>query len=334
MSTITISHTHADGTLIEGTERGDGTNTILKANGCKWFRTLGLWGIPHSRDRLPNDWKIGRIADALRAAGYDVDTDIDRSYRDTADVEADKAIRAQARAEALADKADRKHAAADAAEAAHRRAVEMVPPGGEPIKLGHHSEHRHRRAIEKAHTSLGKVVQADRDADDAAHRAALAAVATDRRNSPVTVANRIDKFKAEQRADQRALEGHSRTVADLGERGRIVDSFPAATGEYRARLIERMAERADQITYWTQVREQQIATGQTANYGPTTIAKGDAVRVRGSWYRVVRVNKKTVSVDVSRYYQAATRVMTDTTPYHEISDHKAKTDAADLDATG
>ena len=35
--TITIRHTHADGTLVEGTSKGDGTNTILKGNGFAGF---------------------------------------------------------------------------------------------------------------------------------------------------------------------------------------------------------------------------------------------------------------------------------------------------------
>ncbi|GAA4665579.1 DUF3560 domain-containing protein [Gordonia humi] len=74
----------------------------------------------------------------LRAAGYDVDTDIDRTRRTTADVEADKAARAAARADALAAKSDRTHAAADAAEAAQQRAAALLPEGGEPIKIGHH----------------------------------------------------------------------------------------------------------------------------------------------------------------------------------------------------
>jgi len=30
---LTITHTHAEGTLIDGTDRGDGTAEILKANG-------------------------------------------------------------------------------------------------------------------------------------------------------------------------------------------------------------------------------------------------------------------------------------------------------------
>jgi hypothetical protein len=32
---LTITHTHAEGTLIDGTSRGDGTAEVLKANGWR-----------------------------------------------------------------------------------------------------------------------------------------------------------------------------------------------------------------------------------------------------------------------------------------------------------
>ena len=75
--TITISHTPTDGTLVEGTSRGDGTNTILKSAGFRWFRTLGLWGIAGSRDRDPQRGRIEKAAAALRAAGHAVEVSID-----------------------------------------------------------------------------------------------------------------------------------------------------------------------------------------------------------------------------------------------------------------
>ena len=67
--TIEIIHTAAEGTLVHGTTRGDGTNTVLKATGFRWFRTLSAWGVPNSRDRQPNLGKIDRAAAALRDAG-------------------------------------------------------------------------------------------------------------------------------------------------------------------------------------------------------------------------------------------------------------------------
>ena len=113
--TIEICHSAAEGTLVHGTSRGDGTNTILKAAGFRWFRTLGLWGIPGSRDRQPNRHKIEHAAEQLRAAGHVVALDIDDTHRSTAEAEADRAERQEHRVDGLHAKAGRK---ADAAEAA------------------------------------------------------------------------------------------------------------------------------------------------------------------------------------------------------------------------
>jgi len=50
---------------------------------------------------------------------------------------------------------------------------------GEPIKVGHHSEKRHRRIIEQANTNMGKSVEASKKADELLERAAGAEAASD-----------------------------------------------------------------------------------------------------------------------------------------------------------
>ncbi|MFE5808361.1 hypothetical protein [Streptomyces sp. NPDC056491] len=40
-----------NGTLAEGTARGDGSAEILKGHYFRWSRNLGCWYLPHSRDR-------------------------------------------------------------------------------------------------------------------------------------------------------------------------------------------------------------------------------------------------------------------------------------------
>ncbi|SLG91858.1 Domain of uncharacterised function (DUF3560) [Mycobacteroides abscessus subsp. abscessus] len=182
---------------------------------------------------------------------------------------------------------------------------------GEPIKVGHHSERRHRRSIERAWNALGKSVEAGRAADLAHERARAAARTTAHRHNPVTVANRIEKLEAEQRADQRILDG--------GKRGRApyvyVDA--PASGEYREKVTARMAQRADEIAHWKAVRERQIADGETLGLTKADVAKGDAVKVRGEWYRVVRANAKTVTVE-SRFIPGRNG----TIPYQEIREHR------------
>ncbi len=77
MTAIDITHTAADGTLADGMIRGDGTYEILRANGFRWFRSLGMMGIQSSRDRQPNEYKINRAARALTEAGHTVTVEIE-----------------------------------------------------------------------------------------------------------------------------------------------------------------------------------------------------------------------------------------------------------------
>ena len=255
---IEITHTADEGTLVHGTTRGDGTNTILKAAGFRWFRTLGLWGIAGSRDRQPNRYKIERAAESLHAAGHTVSVDIDDNHRPTAEAEANRAQRQAQRADALAAKADRKADAADAACDAEQRAVDALPPGGEPIKIGHHSERRHRNAIDRAHDATHRAIEATTTAQHAAARAEAAAATTARRHKPVTVKNRIDKLEAEQRSDQRILDGHRRVVARTATH-EYVDEFEPAAGPYRDQVTARMDQREDEIAYWTNIYATQPA---------------------------------------------------------------------------
>ncbi|MFW0797623.1 DUF3560 domain-containing protein [Gordonia sp. CPCC 205515] len=330
--TITISHTPDDGTLVDGTSRGDGTNTILKACGFRWFRTLGMWGIPNSRDRQPNRHKIDHARRALTDAGHQVTVELDTSFRDTATVEADKAERQHARAAALEAKADRHRDRADAAWDADRRATAALPPGGEPIKIGHSSEARHRRAIDNAHAKLGQAVAAEKQATETARRADVAAEGTARRNNPRTVANRIEKLEADQRRDERARDGYTRTLYTTSSGQKVCDTTAPATGTYREQLDARIAQRADEIAHWRQVRAEQIATGQAGDYGPDTIAKGDQVRTRfDDWCTVLRVNKKTVSVETRAPFGG--RTIRGTLPYQNITGHRPASATTDLDTS-
>ena len=70
----------------------------------------------------------------------------------------------------------------------------------------------------------------------------------------------------------------------------------AATGAYREQLLVEIDHLDDEITYWKAVREQQIADGKVTPYSRDVVVKGDHVRHGGSWYEVVRVNAKSVSV--------------------------------------
>lgn len=175
---LTITHTHEAGTMIEGTTRGDGTAEILKANRWRWGRTINSWYLPHSRDHRPNHHRIRTLAAALEAAGYVVQLQLDDTVRTTAVVEADKLARQAARVEALELKAQRKTDQADALWTRHEHDVARLPAGGEPIKVGHHSEARHRAAPVRADGSARRAIDAHHDAERATAAAAAATSTT------------------------------------------------------------------------------------------------------------------------------------------------------------
>lgn len=207
---LTITHSHEAGTIIEGTAKGDGSAEVLKQHRWRWGRSIGAWFIPRSRDHRPNVAAIDATAAALEAAGFEVAKQVDHSVRPAAEVEEGRLKRQADRAAALAAKAER---AADQETAAWDKADNVrqtLPPMGEPVKIGHHSETRHRNALEKAHSTLGQAVEARTKSQEAMRRAEVAANTTDRRYGVHQVARRIEMMQVEIRAVQRKLDGYTR----------------------------------------------------------------------------------------------------------------------------
>ena len=177
------------------------------------------------------------------------------------------------------------------------QAHNALPPFGEPIKVGHHSEHRHRRAIEKAFDTLGKAVEADRTAREADRRAETAANTTEHRHNPGVIARRLDKLRADLRRAERTRDGHTRTLFTSSQTGyKHVETTAAATGAHREKVLDRIAELTDQITYWQSELDAAREAG-TVLYDRTMIRPGDIVRVGQSWRRVVKVNPKTIACE-------------------------------------
>ena len=146
-SRITITHTHADGTLVHGTSKGDGVYELIgprTAARFRYFPSIRMIGIPQSRDHLAKRWQIDQAAKALRAAGHVVTVEIDDTPRDAGDVKADRAERLDNRYDRLSSKAERTAAEAAARHAEADRISERFA-GGQPILAGHHSERGARR---------------------------------------------------------------------------------------------------------------------------------------------------------------------------------------------
>lgn len=315
---LTITHSAASGTLLDGTSKGDGSIDALRGagvRGWKWFRSMSVWGISHSRDRAPDLYRINASADALRAAGFDVDVQIDAAPRAMEEAETDRAERMEDRAGALKVKAEKLAAESDAR---YQRADEIAKrrPFGQPILVGHHSERGARADQKRIEQNMDKFCELAADSRRAEAAAEAAQKHMAHRENPARTFRRIEKLEADRRRVQRSLDGYTRRHLDgQGQPVYVVDSAPAEGG-YREQLEVAATHLDEQLRYWREQLEQAKADGTWNPVDLSAIKPGDLIRTRFGWKTVAKVNRKTVSVETGYSW-------TDKLPIDEIKEHRA-----------
>jgi hypothetical protein len=313
MSAITLSHTPADGTLADGTSRGDSAGPVLKAHRFRYSRTLGMWYLPHSRDKSANTPLIERTAAALREAGHDVETIIDNdTTRSIAEAEAERIEQAEARAERFSDYADNAATRSDARSTAGHQMLDAIPMG-QPILVGHHSERRDRAYRNRAFDNLEASF---READKAEYwtgRADAAASYRERRENIGTTQRRIKQLEVDERFWVNTLKT-----------GRNSSGWTTDTPEQVEEINRRLAQLREKLEHW----RAHIAAAEQAGvkvWSKADFQKGDFARIGGTWCEVMRVNAKTLTVPYLRHPAAITRrddpnfLWTWTRPYDEVS---------------
>ncbi|MEV6133167.1 DUF3560 domain-containing protein [Streptomyces violaceusniger] len=285
---IVIRHTRADGTSVEGNTRPKAVRDILKRKeygrrggmGFRWSREVEAWVLYHSRDHAADDWTINKLSGYLRAElGLKVcivkDNAKRRSY---AEAQAEQIERAEARAERYAEYAGNASARSEGAwKASHAIADHMT---GEPIKVGHHSERRHRRTIERMDNHMHRSIEEEKKAAYWALRTRAAERFEAFKRDPWRTLRRIEKFEKEQRDNERWQAGQS------------------ACGYFRSNMEELKIE-AEEIAEKLAFEREVIAEAERRGFkiwGPDDFAKGDFVNTGGTWREVCRVNKKTLTV--------------------------------------
>jgi hypothetical protein len=225
------------------------------------------------------------------------------SYAERVERDRERAAARAERFETYAENAQKR------AEEAHRkvRAVADMIPLGQPILVGHHSEGRHRRDLDRIHNGMGKSI-AERDkAEHWERRAEIAEKKAEGAHSAAFCDRRVKDAETEIRDLERRLE---RLPA---QRERHPDPKNDWDG-YETRLRLALADATQKRGYWADARE---AAGGVP-HSKDTIRKGDSVLTRfGRWRKVVRVNPTTVSIETDYSW-------TDRLPYAEIRGHRPK----------
>lgn len=126
--------------------------------------------------------------------------------------------RREARAERLRDWADRREAKSDAALASAKRIADAIP-FGQPILVGHHSEARHRRDLDRIDRGMRAGVENARRADDMRSRAdgIESQLAGSIYSDDVDAIERLEERIADLEAKRERIKAHNR--AHRGDKG-------------------------------------------------------------------------------------------------------------------
>jgi hypothetical protein len=277
---IRIVHTRASGTLVFGATRHDGPGTVISSVPDRWrfSRAIGdegAWFLTNSRGHRVRHEAIGRLAAALRAAGYTVEVTITASSHATAAIEADRAVWAAGRAAFYTELADDRISSATvrlAAIDARRAAVPIGQPVINDRYAGFLTRLNQAEDAARAQLATGGYWQ----------RRAEAAASTQRyRHNPRVTVRRIERLEADQRRLQRRRDGLDPT----GER----------SGSYFTDLAEAdvaLADLGDEIDYWRGELAALETAGVFRSWTRDDFRPGDEARVLNVWYPVVRVNTK------------------------------------------
>ncbi|MEU5497936.1 DUF3560 domain-containing protein [Streptomyces griseofuscus] len=274
---LTITHTRADGTLLEGSRKHDGVWEIVRPIGFRSSRNLGALYIRNSRDREADRLRINRAVKALREAGWEVTVDIDETQRRSfKEAEAERLERAENRAERHSDYAGRAAARSDARHKAALGALDGIEPG-QPILVGHHSERRHRRAIERSDNNMRASIEEHGKAQYHSDRAEAAAKYEARRYDPNRTRRRLEKLNAELRQQERWRDEQLAAGRDAG------------------RYERRIEDLTEEIAGWEKVVEEARQNGVKL-WEADDFAPGDFALYSGTWYQIKRANPKTLSI--------------------------------------
>lgn len=272
---LTVTYSYSEGVLLEGSTRAVKDRIKAAYPRWRWFRSLGQWGVARTRDRVRSRFQVEQYAEGLRRAGFsNVTVEYEQpeaeDLRDFGEVAEERHDRALARADRREEQADKHDAEALRQHQRSRAAVAGIPLG-QPILVGHHSEKRHRRDLDRSWNALGKAVAADKAAKTSRQRArgARAKVASER--TPSFALRRLKELAAELRKLDVLLTGE----VPKGWRGQIPRG--PATGDWRNQLLLRKQEAESRQAHYRGVLSEEHTPVRAEDYKAQRLRRGDPV---------------------------------------------------------
>lgn len=183
---------------------------------------------------------------------------------------------------------------------ASNKATEGIP-FGQPILVGHHSQRRHEKALERSHLHADKACEEMDKQENWKNRAErndklLEKMQTD----PLYMSHKINEAEKDIRLWTKR-EAKSRIFIRLHDEGKMTDLRASACG-FRPGDIEDAKRDHDRSVIELQQAKEKLAYWQQelkkigGVFDITTLRPGDMIRTKGGTFPVMRVNKKTVTV--------------------------------------
>lgn len=211
---------------------------------------------------------------------------------------AEQVEREQERAEARVERMENRASKAEQqSTAAYQRAKQIGDfiPFGQPILVGHHSEKRHRRDIERIDNSMRKSCELSDKAEyynDRAEAASYTATGAKFKNVNYLL-NRIAECNKNLRELNRYLAGINLVNRVTGERGTKENPLPISDRQREA-WTAKVSEWTEKLDFFN-TKLQEIGGGQlTAER--LKEAKPKYVKCGGTWYPLKSINRDTVTV--------------------------------------
>jgi hypothetical protein len=193
------------------------------------------------------------------------------SFSEQIEVKVERKLERAARYEGYAENAEAR------SEARSKAAGDIAHfiPMGQPILVGHHSEGRHRRDLDRINSHMRKSIEESKKVDYFSGRADnLEHDAKRIKQDRSYIANRIEEAEAY----LRRLQAHAAQYSDFEQR---------------------VAATTEKLNYWKEqlatIEATLIAAGRRIAC-PENIKRGSFVNYGAQWYEVIRVSKKTVTI--------------------------------------
>lgn len=287
-----VRYRYGEGILLEGNTRPFKEEIKSAWPRWRWFRSLGQWGVQRTRDSVLSRSKVEGYAKGLQAAGMpNVEVDYEapevNDLRDFAELKKERDERSLDRADRLSDRAERLHDKAAAEFGASSAAVAGIPLG-QPILVGHHSEKRHRRDLDRSHRAMRRGVEANKQAKHTEWTERSTRLRHAKSQTPSFAIRRLKELTAERRKVEVVLTGKT----PKGWRGEVPHG--PAGGDYGERLKLRRAELDNQISFYraTVEKDHVPITPEMVTAGKVRV--GDVVMTEFGPARVGRLRKSSI----------------------------------------